>query len=357
MRILLVKTSSMGDIVHALPVLNDIIQHNPNASIDWLIEKPFQSLLGTHQNINQSIAIEWRKWRKSLFSTETWSEIKAFYSSLQNNYDYIIDMQGLIKSAIPAYLAKSKNTKIAGYANKSKQAGYEAAAKIFYNHKTHIPYDCHTITRNRLLCADVLGYTIDENAVKFNFKTHEPLFHQEFNSSHPYIVFGHGTSRQDKEWGIENWVNLGFIITKNRPNMHILLPWGNNYEKHQAQLIQQGILAKNTDANVRVLAPIKLDKVVEILRGATAFIGVDTGLSHIASALDILCIAIYKFDTIWRTGAFWTNNTHSICNKNIEKNNATNKINDTIMNTDSIKNKGDVDHVWHLINQHLFNMV
>jgi heptosyltransferase I len=340
MRILLVKTSSMGDIVHALPVLTDIVKNYPDAKIDWLIEKSFQPLLNTHQYIHTCISIEWRKWRKDLFSVNTWTEMKAFYRSLQNEYDYIIDMQGLIKSAIPAYLAKSKATKIGGYANKSKQAGYEPLAKFFYTHKTNIPYDCHTITRNRLLCADVLNYTIDENKVDFNFKKHEELTQHEFNLNQPYIVFGHGTSRQDKEWPIDNWIRLGILITKNRSEMHILLPWGNDYEKHQAHLIQKGILSENPDANVRVLAPIKLDKIVAILQNACAFIGVDTGLSHIASALDIACIVIYQFNTIWRTGVFWTKNTHSLYQENTHTATGIN-----------------ADNVWHLINQDLFSLV
>ncbi|MFM2345193.1 MAG: Lipopolysaccharide heptosyltransferase 1 [Pseudomonadota bacterium] len=315
MRILLVKTSSMGDVVHALPVLEDIMQHYPLASIDWLVEKSFSSLLSSHNHINNIIPIEWRRWRKDLFSLSTLKEIKTFYKTIKStHYDYIIDMQGLIKSAIPSYLAKSHGSRIYGYANKSKQAGYEPLAKMVYTNKITIPYECHTVTRNRLLCAGALGYTIDEQNVKLSFKDNSEHIHQEYGGN-PYIIFAHGTSRQDKEWGIQNWIELGCKIVEEKPSMTILLPWGNSYEKHNGNLITSGILAKNPDANVRVLVQLSIDKLINIIHGATAFIGADTGLSHISSALNIPSIVLYNFDTIWRTNAFWTKDTQSLYQK------------------------------------------
>ncbi len=316
MRILLVKTSSMGDIVHALPVLEDIIQHYPLAHIDWLVEKSFSPLLHSHKHLNNIISIELRRWRKDLFSIKTLKEIKDFYKKLKStHYDYIIDMQGLIKSAVPSYLAKSHGSRVYGYANKSKQAGYEPLAKFAYTKTINIPYACHTVTRNRLLCAGALGYAIDEKDVRFNFKNNPEHIHQEHNSN-PYIIFAHGTSRQDKEWCLHNWIELGCKIVEKKPHMTILLPWGSDYEKHNANLIMAGILQHHPDANVRILIKLSLDKLMNIIKGATAFIGADTGLSHISSALNIPSVILYNFDTIWRTNAFWThNNTQNLYQK------------------------------------------
>jgi len=305
MRILLIKTSSLGDIIHALPVLQDINKHYPLAIIDWMVEESFASILQTHKHINKIIPIAWRRWRKNLISITTLKEIKFFYKTLnENKYDHIIDMQGLIKSAIPSYLAKSSNTIIHGYANKSQQAGYEPLAKLAYTKKIPIPFKCHAVTRNRLLCAQALGYSINESEVKFDFSNHI----HEFDNS---IIFGHGTSRVDKEWGVNNWIKLGTKISLNY-DVNIILPNGNAYEKHSSEMIKQGIINNNPNANIVILSRTTLQDLVSIIGKSSFFIGVDTGLSHIASALNISSIIIYNFDTTWRTHAFWNENIHSI---------------------------------------------
>src|SRR5688500_5230598 len=146
MRILLVKTSSLGDIVHAMPVLYDISTHYPLDHIVWLIEESFMPLLKTHKHINKIISIYFRKCRKNLFTTadlSTLKKIKNFYKNLNaTKYDYIIDMQGLIKSGVFSKLAKNQSSLIYGYANKSQQAGYEPLARLAYTHTIKIPYKC-----------------------------------------------------------------------------------------------------------------------------------------------------------------------------------------------------------------------
>jgi heptosyltransferase I len=312
MRILIVKTSSMGDIVHALPIIADIKKNIPQATIDWLVEESFASVLHTHRHIDNIITMNWRVWRKTKFSRETLGKIYALSKYLkQQKYNYIIDVQGLIKSSITCTLAKAKNSKIYGYANASLQSGYEKQAKWLYDISIEIPLKCHAVNRCRILCAKTLGYEIQSDDIQFMYieKSKAELSYIPENE---YIVFGHGTSRYDKCWDTHNWVNLGVGISKQKPHMHILLPWGSTDEKEEAELIANNILGINEYANVRVLPKLSLDKIVYLLKYADAYVGVDTGLSHIASSVGTLSIVIYNFDTIWRTHAFWHKNTYSL---------------------------------------------
>ncbi len=312
MRILIVKTSSLGDIIHALPLLQDIKKNYPHAIIDWVSEQSFAPILLAHNNISKVINVNWRVWRNNLLHTSTWADMRTFYNELhQQNYDYILDVQGLIKSSVLCRISKistNKNSKIYGYANASKQSGYERLGKIFYNNTIKIPYICHAVTRNRLLCAQALNYLIDENDVKFSFNFHH-ISHFLLNQK--YAIFAHGTSRVDKEWPVQNWVDLGCYIVIEH-NLSIVIPWGNEAEHKTSQLIKQKIEAQNLQAKVIILPKNTLDKLCAIIANSKLFIGVDTGLSHIASAIGIPSVIIYNFDTVWRTHAFWNPKVKSL---------------------------------------------
>ena len=167
-RILIVKTSSLGDVIHCLPVVNDIHQHFANiqidAQIDWVVEESFADIPRMHKGVNKVFTVAMRRWKKQLFNPKTWSEISEFKKLIkQNKYDAVIDCQGLLKSAL---ITKQALTTIQGLKHGyDKNSIREPIASLFYE-KTHaISYQQHAVTRNRALCAMSLGYAIPTNEI------------------------------------------------------------------------------------------------------------------------------------------------------------------------------------------------
>src|SRR5450830_1206836 len=155
MRILIVKTSSMGDVIHCLPILADILVNFPDAGIDWVIEESFAEILSLSPHIHQVIPVAVRRWRKHLFRKKTWDEISAFKKQIRaQHYDVILDMQSLFKSALLSTLAKGSRH---GQNYKSTR---EPLAALFY-HKTHfVPRNQHAVEQNRALAAKALDYPL-----------------------------------------------------------------------------------------------------------------------------------------------------------------------------------------------------
>ncbi len=169
MRILIVKTSSMGDVVHALPAITDIAQAIPGVEIDWLVEKNFAAMPSQHRTVSRVITLQWRKWRKSLRTPETQAAIKAWRADMAlHRYDLIIDMQGLLKSAGFACFAQGPR---AGYDWHSIR---EPLASLFYSRKAHVSKDLHAVDRCRQLAAQVLGYAVPNSAPDFGLQADAP---------------------------------------------------------------------------------------------------------------------------------------------------------------------------------------
>ena len=277
MKILIVKTSSLGDVIHCLPVINDIISVYPNAQIDWVVEESFADIPRLHPAIHEVFTVAFRRWRKQLFRFKTWSEIKQFKQLIaQNNYDAVIDTQGLLKSALITRLAKGIKH---GY---DKQSIREPIASQFYNKTYAISYQQHAVSRNRTLAALSLGYAPPTIAPDYGI-------HATANSteipSKPFVIALHGTSRDSKLWPTEHWINLGKAL-KNQ-SLNLLLPWSNPAELGRAELIA------NTLENAIVLPKSSIAELAAVISQAKAAVGVDTGLSHLAAALNITTIAIY----------------------------------------------------------------
>ena len=277
MKILIVKTSSLGDVIHCLPVINDIISVYPNAQIDWVVEESFADIPRLHPAIHEVFTVAFRRWRKQLFRFKTWSEIKQFKQLIaQNNYDAVIDTQGLLKSALITRLAEGIKH---GY---DKQSIREPIASQFYNKTYAISYQQHAVSRNRTLAALSLGYAPPTNAPDYGI-------HATANSteipSKPFVIALHGTSRDSKLWSTEHWINLGKAL-KNQ-SLNLLLPWSNPAELGRAELIA------NTLENAIVLPKSSIAELAAVISQAKAAVGVDTGLSHLAAALNITTIAIY----------------------------------------------------------------
>lgn len=287
-KILIIKTSSLGDVVHMLPAVTDATHFNPGLVVDWVVEENFAEVPSWHPAVRHVIPVAIRRWRRQLFKRTSWQEIQAFRQSLQQEeYDAVIDSQGLMKSALLGTMARGK---ISGYDRHSIR---EPMASLFYQHTFSVSKQRHAITRNRLLLAHALGYTIESLPLDHGIANTRFLGPAD-KLPQPYIVALHGTSRVDKEWPESHWLTL--TATLARQGIHTLLPWGNPRERERAERLAQA------NDSVQVLPRSRLGELAAIMQGASGVIGMDTGLMHIAAALDKPALALYPVTAPELTG-------------------------------------------------------
>ena len=304
MKILLVKLSSLGDVVHALPVVQDIHAALPAAQIDWVVEKSFASLLARCAGVHRIIPCEIRRWRKSPLAAATRSEWRAFTAQRQREgYDAVIDLQGLTKSALVARLARlASDGKRYAMANQTEGSGYEAPTRWVADVAIHIAPHTAAVQRCRELAAQALDYSVQSAP---DFGLNRPPAQQRRAQEAPEkranaVAFVHGTSRADKEWPLGHWVELGQRL--NAAGYQVALPHGSAKELATSQAIAQALNAGGTGLVAVVWPQLPLDALTEELAHCAGVIGVDSGVSHIAVALDLPHVQIYNFDTAWRTG-------------------------------------------------------
>jgi heptosyltransferase-1 len=285
LRILLVKTSSLGDVIHNLPVVNDILQHAQQVhvdwQIDWIVEESFADIPRLHPGVSNVITLALRRWKKQIFNQDTWQEIAVFKQLIQqNHYDAIIDTQGLLKSALAMHYALGTKH---GY---DKQSIREPLASCFYDKTYAISYQQHAVTRNRALCALSLGYAIPTDAPDYGMPTQSMAIHPPSSDlQSDYVIALHGTSRDSKLWPMEHWIELGKQLA--RQNLNMVLPWASDAEHTRATIISQQV------PDSVVLPKFSISTLAGVIANAIAAVGVDTGLSHFAAALNIPTVAIY----------------------------------------------------------------
>src|SRR5713226_3707856 len=198
-RILIVKTSSLGDVVHNLPVASDIRRHFPDASIDWVVEELYAPLVALHAAVRRVIPVALRRWRRRPLGRTTWKEIGEFRRlSRAERYDAVIDTQGLLKSALIARAAKGRHH---GFDAGSAR---EPLAARFYDVTHHVARAQHAVSRNRALGAAALGYRV-EHPIDYGIVVGESVT----SPARPYAVLLHGSSRRDKLWSEAAWTELG----------------------------------------------------------------------------------------------------------------------------------------------------
>jgi heptosyltransferase I len=320
-RILIVKLSSLGDVVHAMAAVQDLRRALPDARIDWVVERAFAPLVARCEGVQRIIPCALRQWRKSMFSAQTRTEWRAFKAALQQEaYDAVIDLQGLTKSALVSWLAQTRVGGLRyGMANRTEGSGFEAPARWVADRAITLAPHVHAVERARLLCAAALGYAVQGEA-GFGLRpgalavpppqpraAHKLLANtgaaaNPFAPRKPVVALVHGTSRQDKEWPLAHWVELGRRL--NHSGFCVALAHGSAAEK----VVSEQIATELNDAWVWPSMP--LDALVDTMAHCAGVIGVDSGLSHIAVALGLAHVQIYNFDTAWRTGV---DNARQVC--------------------------------------------
>ena len=315
-KILLVKLSSLGDVLHNLPLVWDLRARLPNAQIDWVVEEGYIHLLeplltrGNFKGIDRIIPFGLRRWKKNLFKLATWREFFHFKKTLQDSsYDIVIETQGLLKSALVCFLArKNSDVVIAGLANATQYSGYEPLARFFYNQSIQVPTDCHAIDRSRWVMCSALDWPLVGRSTNPQFYPQnflESLSEKTISGlQKPYVLCFHSTAREAKRWPNENWVALGKEL--NRQGYQPVFPWGSPSEK----LISTELASQIPGAIVP--SAFSIQEAFSVIAGAALTVGVDTGLTHLAAVLGRPTVEIYCDSPQWKTEGYWSEHIRNL---------------------------------------------
>jgi heptosyltransferase-1 len=298
LNILIVRVSSLGDVVHNMPMVADIHRHFPAAQIDWVVEEGYTSLVGLNPHVRKIIPIALRRWRKTLFAAATRAEIGAFRRELQaERYDLVFDTQGLLKTSVVMRMARlAPQGRRIGLANATEGSGYEPISRIFHDQSIPVGLRTHAVTRARLVAAAALGYQL-EGQPDFALQPPEPA-RWAWMPEQPYVVFFHGTARAAKQWPQAQWIKLGQALAER--GLQILLPWGSAREQEAARQLAAGI------PGATVLPALPMMQAVALVQQARLVVGLDTGLTHIAAAYGKPTIELYCDSPRWKTEGNWS---------------------------------------------------
>ncbi len=291
MRVLVVKLTSMGDVLHLMPALTDLSQQYEGLTVDWMVEDSFSQIPQWHPSVDRVITVATRRWRKF-----NWSNIKDFFAFLKElrsqRYDIVVDAQGLMKSAVLAKFAKLQaDGQRIGFSGDSIK---ETPAAKFYSKKVVVPRQQHAIDRLRQLFAGGFGYSVPKTEPDYllNRRTGTSL-------NVPTVFLLHGTTWQTKHLPKKIWRELAELIIDD--GYKVVLCWGNKEEKRRAEWIVNGL------SHAQVLPKSSLTELKTQLALADGAIAVDTGLGHLAAGLGLPCISLYGSTNAELTGAIGNN--------------------------------------------------
>ncbi|MFV9689108.1 lipopolysaccharide heptosyltransferase 1 [Pantoea graminicola] len=279
MHVLIVKTSSMGDVLHSLPALTDAMHAIPGIRFDWVVEENFAQIPGWHPAVDRVLPVAIRRWRKHWFGSQQREERVLFKRALQSRqYDIVIDAQGLIKSAaLVTRLAKGVKH------GQDSRSAREPFASWWFDVRHEVSRQQHAVERTRELFAKSLGYEKPQHQGDYAIAGH--FLHHLPADAHHYLVFLHATTRDNKHWPESHWRQL--IALMQPSGLRVKLPWGAEHEHQRALRLAEGF------AHVEVLPKLTLEAVARQLAGARAVVSVDTGLSHLTAALDRPNLTLY----------------------------------------------------------------
>ena len=294
MHVLVVKITSMGDLIHLMPALSDASQHIPEIRFTWVVDEAFSEIPHWHPAVEATITSAHRRWKKDWMHFFRSGQAKAFSEKLRSRqYDYVIDAQSSLKSALVTRLAKGPRHGM------DKLSVREGFAQTAYQYRYSIPKKMHAISRLRLLFSKIFRY--DLIATPANFQLHIPESAEKIQDEKPYLVCVRNASWPTKLWQDYHWQTL-FALTEN--HYQIKLPTGNDEEFETASRLAQ------TFNHVEALSRKSLNETASLIKGACGVVSTDTGLGHIAAALNIPCVSLYGPTDTTLIGAIGENQKH-----------------------------------------------
>lgn len=275
MRVLIIKTSSLGDVLHTLPAITDATLHHAGIRFDWVVEEAFAEVPAWHAAVAEVIAVAIRRWKRRPLQVLLAGEPQAAIRRLRSRrYDHVIDAQGLLKSAVIARFARGPR------AGLDRDSAREPVAARAYEQRFAIARNQHAVQRVRQLFAAALDYPVPDSAPDYGIKQRFPA-----HARQPYVVFLHGTTWSTKHWPDPYWVRLATRAAA--AGLQVKLPWGTASELQRARQMAA------VSAAIEVLPRMSLGELAAVIAAAGAVVGVDTGLVHLAAALGTPCITLY----------------------------------------------------------------
>jgi heptosyltransferase-1 len=294
MRVLVVKMSSLGDVIHTLPALTDAARAIPGIRFDWVVEEAFAEIPAWHPAVDTVIPIALRRWRKHPlrdFRGPEWKQCRA--SLRKQHYDAVLDAQGLLKSAFIARLVR------APVYGMDRRSARERLAAASYKYKLPVPRDLHAVERIRLLFARALNYPLPSTPGDYALRDNLSPPAQDLP---PSLLFFHGTARAEKLWPEAHWVELAQLAVQS--GYTPWLPWGSEQERARAERIV------DAEEGARVLPRLDLLGLAGMLLEVQGAVAVDTGLAHLSAALDVPTVSLYGPTDTRLIGAYGRNQVH-----------------------------------------------
>jgi len=273
---LLIRVSSLGDVVQTFPAVTEMSRHAAVSELDWAVEEAYVPLVRMHPGVTHARPFALRRWRTAPFKRQTWRELSAFRAALRERpYQAVIDAQGLLKSLA---IAKSAHGPLYGFGPKTVR---EPFVSRFYDHSFEFPPDQHRIWQYKGLMAKTFGYEMDD---VIDYGLTKPVRPGWLGES-GYVVLLHSTARAEKLWPEVKWIEVGRRLASR--GMVCVLPWGNAEEHARAERLAKLI------PDAQVAPQLRVDEAGALLAHAHAVIGVDTGLMHLAVAFEVPVVGIY----------------------------------------------------------------
>ncbi|MDR2213499.1 MAG: lipopolysaccharide heptosyltransferase I [Pseudomonadales bacterium] len=295
MRVLIVKVSSLGDVIHILPAITDAYHAKRGLRFDWVVEEAFTEIPRWHPAIDKVIPVAFRRWRKNLFKTWRSGEFAAFKHNLQeHHYDLVIDAQGLIKSGIISRIARGLTVGL------NTTTIRERSAALFYNVKYTVPWQQHAVERLRDLFSRTFNYGVDYKNCDYGLS--RGRFRDPEASETPYLVLLHGTTWESKQWPMQYWKRLIRLVTHDGYRVKLL--WGD-----EGELARAKEMAENSP-QVDVLDRMGLTGIAQVMANSAGVVTVDTGLGHLAAAFSLPTVAVYGASNAELTGTYGRHQLH-----------------------------------------------
>lgn len=284
MRVLLIKTSSLGDIIHTFPAITDAVRHHPTLTFDWITEEDFSQIPLLHPAVKRVFPVALRRWRKTWWQPTTLKEIKQALSALRlEEYDIVLDAQGLLKSSLLSLFTHGKRY---GY---GWHGAREALASLFYHQKFDIPWTITSVNRARTLFARTFDYPVPIGPTDAGLT---------FDSTHRSnkILFLPGASWATKKWPIDYWIELARRVKE--LGAQVTVPWSSPAEYQEALRIQ------SAGNHVHVLDKMSLGELADTVATHQATVAVDSGLGYLSAAFQIPTIIVWGPTTPKMIGKF-----------------------------------------------------